>query len=93
MAWKELSLTELADSLGVSVAEVREKQRLIEQIIKIRRVRRLSQAALAKKLGVSQSRIAQIESGVGTATITFDVLLGILVTLGYEFKVVTKEAA
>ena len=93
MAWKELSLSELADSLGVSLSEVREKQRLIDQIVKVRRSRRLSQAALAKKLGLSQSRIAQIESGVGTSTISFDVLLSILVTLGYEFKVVTKEAA
>lgn len=93
MAWKELSLSELAESLGVSLAEVREKQRLIDQIIKVRRTRRLSQAALAKKLGLSQSRVAQIESGVGTSTISFDVLLSILVMLGYEFKVVTKEAA
>lgn len=93
MAWQELSLPELADSLGVSLSEVREKQRLIDQIIKVRRSRRLSQAALAKKLGLSQSRIAQIESGVGTSTISFDVLVSILVTLGYEFKVVTKEAA
>lgn len=93
MAWKELSLPELAESLGVSLSEVREKQRLIDQIVKVRRARRLSQAALAKKLGLSQSRIAQIESGVGTATVSFDVLLGILVVLGYDFKVVTKEAA
>ncbi len=93
MAWKELSLNELADSLGVSLSEIREKQRLIDQIVKIRRMRHLSQAALAKELGLTQSRIAQIESGVGTSTISFDVLLGILVALGYEFKVVTKEAA
>lgn len=93
MAWKEVSMAELADSMGVSLTEVREKQRLIDQIIKVRRTRRLSQAALAKKLGLSQSRISQIESGVGTSTISFDVLLGILVSLGYEFRVVTKEAA
>ena len=93
MAWKELSLSELAESLGVSLAEVREKQRLIDQIVKVRRDRRLSQAGLAKKLGLSQSRVAQIESGVGTSTISFDVLLNILTTLGYEFRVVTKEAA
>ena len=93
MAWKELTLPELADSLGVSIAEVREKQRLIELIVKIRRDRRLSQAALAKKLGISQSRIAQIESGVGTSTVSFDILLSILVTLGYDFKVITKVAA
>ena len=93
MAWKELTLPELAESLGVSIAEVREKQRLIELIVKIRRDRRLSQAALAKKLGISQSRIAQIESGVGTSTVSFDILLSILVTLGYDFKVITKVAA
>ncbi len=93
MAWKELSLLKLAKSLGVSLPEVREKQRLIDQIIRVRKARRLSQAALAKKLELSQSRIAQIESGVGTSTVSFDVLLGILVALGYEFKVVTKEAA
>ncbi|MGH8120087.1 MAG: helix-turn-helix domain-containing protein [Gammaproteobacteria bacterium] len=93
MAWKELTLPELAKSLGVSIAEVREKQRLIDLIIKVRRERRLSQAALAKKLGISQSRIAQIESGIGTATVSFDVLLGILVELGYDFKVIMKIAA
>ena len=93
MAWKELTLTELAKSLGVSIAEVREKQRLIDLIIKVRRERRLSQAALAKKLGISQSRIAQIESGIGTATVSFDVLLNILVALGYDFKVIMKTAA
>ena len=93
MAWKELTLPELAESLGVSIAEVREKQRLIELIVKIRRDRRLSQAALAKKLCISQSRIAQIESGVGTSTVSFDILLSILVTLGYDFKVITKVAA
>lgn len=93
MSWKELTLSELADSLGVSIAEVREKQRLIDLIIKVRRDRHLSQAAIAKKLGISQSRIAQIESGVGTSSMSFDVLLSILVTLGYDFKVVAKVAA
>jgi len=47
----------------------------------------MSQAALAKKVGVSQSRIAQIESGVGTAKITFDVLFGVLSALGFTVKV------
>ena len=93
MAWKEITLPELAKSMGVSIAEVREKQRLIDLIIKVRRDRRLSQTALAKKLGISQSRIAQIESGVGTSTVSFDVLLGILVAMGYDFKVIMKIAA
>ena len=93
MAWKEVSLESLAKSLGANLAEVREKQRLIDLIVKVRKARRLSQAALAKRIGVTQSRIAQIESGVGTSKVTFDVLLNILVDLGYEFRVVTKKAA
>ena len=93
MAWKEMSLKELAESLGLDIGEVREKQRLMQMIVKTRKEKGLSQAKLAKKVGVTQGRIAQIESGVGTARVTFDVLLGILGTLGYDFKIVVKKAA
>ncbi len=93
MAWKEMSVKEIAQSLGVHVGEVREKQNLIHLIIKQRKVKRMSQAKLAKKVGVTQSRIAQIESGVGTSRITFDVLLNILTVLDYQFKIVMKKAA
>ncbi len=64
MAWKETSVEALAKSLGANVAEVREKQRLVKVIVKARKDKELSQAALAKKLGISQARVAQIESGV-----------------------------
>lgn len=37
--------------------------------------------------------IAQIESGVGTAKVTFYVLFNMLVALGYDYRVVTKKAA
>ena len=93
MAWKEVQLEELAESLGVNPVEVREKQKLIKVIVTSRKRKKWSQAALAKKVGVTQSRIAQIESGIGTAKITFDVLLNILSNLGYDYKVVTKKAA
>ena len=93
MAWKETNFEKLAKSLGVDPAEVREKQKLMELISEARKARGLSQAALAKKLGVSQGRIAQIESGVGTAKVTFDVLLNVLRTLGYEIKIVAKKVA
>ncbi|HLG19839.1 MAG TPA: helix-turn-helix domain-containing protein [Bdellovibrionota bacterium] len=93
MAWKEMSIEELADSLGVDVGEVREKQRLMALIVRIRKERGLSQAKLAQKVGVTQGRIAQIESGVGTSRVTFDVLLGILGALGYDYRIVTKRAA
>jgi transcriptional regulator with XRE-family HTH domain len=93
MAWKEISIEELAKSLGANVTEIREKQRLVGLIVKTRKAKKLFQATLARKLGISQARIAQIESGVGTAKVTFDVLFNILVALGYDYRVVTKKAA
>ena len=93
MAWKEVSIEELAKSLGANVTEIREKQRLVGLIVKTRKAKKLSQAVLAKKLGISQARIAQIESGVGNAKVTFDVLFNMLVALGYDYRVVTKKAA
>jgi transcriptional regulator with XRE-family HTH domain len=93
MAWKETDFEKLAKSLGVNAAEVREKQKLAELIVTARKEKGFSQATLAKKIGVSQSRIAQIESGVGTAQTTFDVLLNVLRYLGYEVKLVAKRVA
>jgi predicted transcriptional regulator len=93
MAFKEMSVEELADTLKVNLSEVREKQKLAKLIVKERKSQNLSQALLAKKVGVSQGRIAQIESGVGTSKITFDVLLNVLATLGFDFKIHAKRAA
>jgi predicted XRE-type DNA-binding protein len=93
MAWKEVSVEELAESLGANVAEIREKQRLVKLIVKTRKEKKLSQAALAGKLGISQARVAQIESGIGTAKVTFDVLFNMLVALGFDYRVVTRKAA
>lgn len=93
MAWKEMTIDELAKSLGVNSIEVREKQKLVVLIVKARKKQGISQASLAKMIGVSQSRIAQIESGVGTARVTFDVLLNLLVALGYDFKISTRNVA
>jgi transcriptional regulator with XRE-family HTH domain len=93
MAWKEMTIDELAKTFNINPAEAREKQKLIQFIIKTRKKEGVSQAALAKKVGVTQSRIAQIESGVGTAKVTFDVLLNILNKLGYDFKIVSMKIA
>ena len=93
MAWKEMNINELAKSLGVNASEVREKQKIIQLIVKARKEQKLSQAAMAKKIGLTQGRIAQIESGVGTSKITFDILLNILVALGFDFKILPKRAA
>lgn len=93
MAWKEMTLEETANNLGINIAEAREKQRLIQQIVKARKKAGLSQVQLAKKVEVTQGRIAQIESGIGTKRVSFDVLLHLLTVLGYEFKIVSHKAA
>ena len=93
MPWKELTVDELAKSLGVNVQDIREKHRLIELIKKARKEKKLSQTQLAKKIGVTQGRIAQIESRVGTAKVTLEVLLSTLRELGYEYKIVAKKVA
>lgn len=93
MPWKKMTVNAIAKSLEVNVEEVHEKQKLIEQIVKARMAKQLSQASLAKKLGTRQSRIAQIESGIGTSEITLDILLNILVKLGFHFKITIKHVA
>ena len=93
MAWKETNVESLAKSLGVDVAEVREKQKLMELIAQTRKEKGLSQAALAKKLRLSQSRIAQIESGVGTNQISFDVIFSVLRSLLFVLKITPKRVA
>jgi transcriptional regulator with XRE-family HTH domain len=91
MAWKEMTVEEMAKSMGVDVNEVREKHRLIELIKKARKEKKMSQVQLAKKMGVTQGRIAQIESRVGTAQVNLEVLLAILRELGYVYKIVAKK--
>ena len=93
MAWKEMTVDELGASLGIDVQEAREKHRLIGLIKKARKDSAISQATLARKIGVTQGRIAQIESQIGVSKVTFDVLFGILRELGFELKVVAKKVA
>ncbi len=94
MPFKEMTIEELAKSLGIkNLEEIQEKQRLMELIKKTRKSKNWSQAVLAKKAGVTQGRIAQIESMIGTGKITFEILFGILKILGYEYKIITKKAS
>lgn len=45
MAWKEMTVDELAKSLGINASEVREKQRLMTLIVDERKKQGLSQTA------------------------------------------------
>lgn len=87
MPWKEMTAEEIADVLDISIEEVREKQRLMALIKAERTRKKMTQVEFAKILGVSQGRIAQIESGMGTARVTYEVLFDTLNALGYECKI------
>ena len=87
MPWTAITSKQLARKLGIDHAEMQQKHYLIKKIIAVRQKQRITQAVLAKRLGVSQSRIAKIESRIGTHQVSFDVLFRILSALGCEFKV------
>src|SRR3989338_2158769 len=91
MSWTEMNIEELAYRLGVDSNEIIEKQSRVKSIIHARKKQGLSQADLAKRLGVTQGRIAQIESGVGTRKLTSDVLLHTLKALGIDFHIVARR--
>ena len=91
MPWKTISLRKLASELGVDYCEIKEKHRLIDLIIKARKEQQLTQSALGKKLGVSQPRMANIESGIRTKQISFDLLFRILSVLGFEYRISTRR--
>jgi predicted XRE-type DNA-binding protein len=93
MPFKSIDLDTLAKELNVNAAEVREKQRLIDRIVKLRKQMGLSQTELAKRVSVSQSRIAQIEAGVGTSKISFDILFNIINHLGFNCEVRLRKVA
>lgn len=93
MPFKNIDLSVLAKKLDVNETDVREKQRLIERIVKLRKQMGLSQADLAKRVNVSQSRIAQIESGVGTTKISFDVIFNLINHLGFSYEVRLRKVA
>ena len=92
MPWEEKTLEELAENLGIDFQEVQQKHKLISKIKKARKDLSLSQAELAEMVGVSQSRIARIEGGVGTKNMSFDLLFRILATLGFECRISVRKS-
>ena len=93
MPWIEKNSAELAKDLGIDHEAVREKVRVIAEIIRARKAKGLTQAKFAKIAGVSQARIAQIEGGVGGANTTLDTLLHMLKLLGVEYRITIKRRA
>lgn len=92
MPWKEIDIARLAKDKGIDLEEVTAKQKLMLLISKTRKAKGVTQAELGRIVGVSQARIAQIETGVGTSKITFDVLFRILAALGKGCRVVVHTS-
>jgi transcriptional regulator with XRE-family HTH domain len=87
MPWQKVNLESWAQETGVDLPELRQKNQLIEEIVNARKALKLTQVQLAKLVGVSQPRIAQIENRTRIGSITFDVLFQILGHLGFAFDI------
>ena len=93
MGWKKVNLSKWADDLGVDINEIDQKLKLRDLIINIRAKKGLSQEELAELVGVSRSRIAQIEAGIKLHKTTFDVFLRVLQGLGYRYRITASKLA
>ena len=91
MPWETIDLETWAKELEININELRQKVQLIDRIVKARKQFSLTQTQLAKLVGVSQPRIAQIENRVKMGKITFDTLLHILDALGHDYKITMKK--
>ncbi len=77
---------------GLEIALVKEKLRLIENLRSRRIKAKLSQSALAKKVGTQQPAIARMESGV-VSQISMDFLIKVALVLGVSYSIKSKVAA
>ena len=95
MPWQTRTLKEIADNLGISTKEVKEKQRLVNLIVETRKKKGWSQTKLGLSLQspVSQPRIAKIEAGIENSRTSFDLLFNLLEVLGYTVRVQVKKSA
>lgn len=91
MPWATLTLEEFAKELGIDYAETRQKHDLVKKALAIRKKRGITQAQLAKRMKVSQARIAKIESRIGTDKVSFEVIFKMLAALGYVCRVTLSK--
>ena len=93
MPWKKLDLKKWANAAGIDLNEIDQKLKLREMIVQLRKASEMSQADLADRVGVSRSRVAQIESGVKLHRMSFDILFRVLQGLGYRCQITTRKIA
>lgn len=66
--------------------EIRMEMEIIQATINARKSKKISQEELSKRIGLKQSAIARVESGVHSSSV--NTLIKILHPLGYTLKVV-----
>lgn len=93
MPWETIDTENFARKLGVDIDTINAKHELIDKIKRARKRHGLTQNDVGRLIGKSQSYIAKIESGLATRNFSFDVLLGILKKLGYNYKITTKQVS
>ena len=93
MAWRKVDLRKWADEMEVDLVEITQKLKLRDIIVKTRNKMGVTQEELAQTVGLSRSRIAQIEAGIKIHKTSFDVLLRVLQGLGYNYKITPVKLA
>lgn len=78
--WKFGTVAEFLELSPAEEAQIEIRLRLTDGLRAFRRKRRLTQAALAKRLGSSQSRVAKMERG--DMSVSLDLLITGLLDLG-----------
>ncbi len=89
--WTAGSVTDFLRLSPVEEAIIEMKLSLANAMKKLREANKLSQEALAKKLGSSQSRVAKMESG--DPSVSIDLILKSMVTLGASPTQVARALA
>jgi DNA-binding XRE family transcriptional regulator len=89
--WKVGTATELLKLTPGEAALVELRLGLVDGVRALRAKQRITQTALAHRLGSSQSRVAKIEAG--DPTVSLDLLLRTLFTLGATKKQIARLIA
>lgn len=71
---------------------LREKHRLLQTVIAMRKRAGLTQTQLGRKADISQSRMAQIEAGIVKGPISFDLIFLLLSVLKVDVHVILRAA-
>ncbi len=71
---------------------LREKHRLLQTVIAMRKRAGLTQTELGRKADISQSRMAQIEAGIEKGPVSFDLVFLLLSVLKTDIHVILRPA-